>query len=236
MGSERIRTITAESLEEARSAISRGDLIVVPTDTVYGVACDPFNSEAIDRLFEVKRRPRTKSIQVLFPDLSPLESLGLSLPHPLEVLSATFLPGGFSPICDAVPASRLATLRHDARPDGSEKLTQGIRVPDFAPLHDILAALGPLAATSANISGQESATSAQEAYAALGDDVAVYFDAGTTPGPVSSTVVAAAPEKTDGIDILREGVIPARVIRAALHADTARKAGSSTISSAHADR
>jgi tRNA threonylcarbamoyl adenosine modification protein (Sua5/YciO/YrdC/YwlC family) len=222
MNNERIRAIDTSSLNEAREALTHGDLIVVPTDTVYGVACDPFNSSAIDRLFELKRRPRTKSIQVLLPDLSSLESLGLSLPHPLEELSSTFLPGGFSPICDATAPSRLATLRHDVAANGSEKLTQGIRVPDFEPLHEILAALGPLAATSANISGHESATSAQEAYAALGDGVALYFDAGTTPGPVSSTVVAAAPDQPDGVAILREGVISAKVIHAALYLNATR--------------
>lgn len=228
---ERIRSIDEDSLKRAAQLVAEGELIVVPTDTVYGVACNPFDSAAIDKLFRVKQRPRTKSIQILLPDLDGLAALGLSLPEPLQTLSDAFLPGGFSPICTAAPESNLATLRHDALPDGSERLTQGIRVPDSAPLHTILEACGPLAATSANLSGNPSATSAQEAFEALGDGVALYLDAGSTPGPVSSTVVAAvhatssdssdketaADEATeDGVVILREGVIPARRIHEVL--------------------
>ena len=217
MENKRIRTITEESLTLAAQAVKNGELIVVPTDTVYGVACDPFNSAAIDKLFAAKRRPRTKSIQILLPSLSLLPGLGLSLPDPLGTLSQEFLPGGFSPICTANPASKLATLRHDVQTDGTEVLTQGVRVPDCAPLHTILASLGPLAATSANLSGYTSATSAQEAYDALGNDVTLYLDAGKTPGPVSSTVVGADASDDDGIVILREGVIPSSTIRARLH-------------------
>lgn len=213
----RIRSIDEASLKRAAELVAQGELIVVPTDTVYGVACNPFDSAAIDKLFEVKRRPRTKSIQVLLPSLEILGKLGLSLPHPLEILSEAFLPGGFSPICDATSVSKLASLRHDELADGSVKLTQGIRVPDSEPLRKILSAVGPLAATSANVSGQASATSAQQAFEALGESVALYLDAGETPGPVSSTVVAAEPNEKDGISILREGVIPEHDIRAALH-------------------
>jgi tRNA threonylcarbamoyl adenosine modification protein (Sua5/YciO/YrdC/YwlC family) len=204
-----IRGINEESLKCAAQLVKAGELIVVPTDTVYGVACNPFDSSAIDKLFRVKQRPRTKSIQVLLPDLDGLADLGLSLPQPLETLSATLLPGGFSPICTADKTSRLATLRHDSLEDGTEKLTQAIRVPDFGPLHEILSVCGPLAATSANLSGHTSATSAQEAYESLGEGVALYLDAGSTPGSVPSTVVAANDSGDDGVEILREGVIPA---------------------------
>ncbi|MCI1901520.1 MAG: threonylcarbamoyl-AMP synthase [Bifidobacteriaceae bacterium] len=217
MSDERIQNIDEDSLARAAELIAAGELIVVPTDTVYGVACDPFNSNAIDKLFEVKRRPRTKSIQVLLPDLSALPGLGLSLPHPLEILSDALLPGGFSPICNASNTSSLASLRHEAAEDGTSLLTQGIRVPDFLPLHRILKALGPLAATSANLSGHESATSAQQAFDSLGTGVGLYLDAGATPGPVSSTVVGASASAEDGIVILREGVIPATTIRSILH-------------------
>lgn len=212
----RVCAISEASLHRAAELVKAGQLIVVPTDTVYGLACDPFNPQAINRLFEVKRRPRAKSIQVLLPNLGNLNKLGLTLPQPLGILSAAFLPGGFSPICVASENSPLATIRHEIKDDGTQKLTQAIRVPNSAPLHTILAELGPLAATSANISGQESATSAQQAYEALGNDVGIYLDAGTTPGPVSSTVVSAEPTQPYGIAILREGVIPSSRITAEL--------------------
>lgn len=206
---KRMGGIDATTLERARSIIDAGGVLVVPTDTVYGVACSPFNDLAIERIFDLKHRPRAKSIQVLLPSLDALPDLGLKLPDPLDRLSRALLPGAFSPITLAEPASPLKTVRVETAEDGSTFHTQAIRVPDSAALHEILMVLGPLAATSANLSGQASATSAAEASAALGEGVDFYFDAGPTPGPVASTVVAADSTAEDGIAILREGVIPA---------------------------
>lgn len=213
MSSSAIQPITDTSLERAAQIIKNGGLIVVPTDTVYGIACDPFDSKAIDKLFEVKHRPRSKSIQVLLPDLDVLQYLGLKLVDPLDKLSDAFLPGALSPIALAEPSSRLASIRRDVAADGSVHLSQAIRVPDSASLRRILSVVGPLAATSANLSGQESSTSAQQAYEVLGDDVELYLDAGHTPGPISSTVVAANSEDAQGIAILRQGVISEEVLR-----------------------
>lgn len=208
-----VRTVDDGSLEEARRIVESGGLVVIPTDTVYGVACDPRNEAAIERIYRLKRRPRSKPLQVLMHDVTELDGLGLALPAPLNRLAAQFLPGAFSPI--AVVAARegcpcnLETLADDR--------TQGIRVPNSALTLAILKATGPLAASSANKSGEESAQSVEEAVAAFGDDVDLYLDGGATQGHVASTVVAADPHERDGIAILREGVIPARVIRAALH-------------------
>lgn len=199
----RVLPITEESLKLAAFLIRSGQLVVVPTDTVYGVAADPANAHAVERIFAAKHRPRAKSIQVLLDSLERLPQLHLSLPQPLDRLSAALLPGGFSPIAQARESTPLATVRREE--DGS--LTQAIRVPDSDALHAITAVTGPLAATSANLSGEESATSAWQAAAALGDSVALYLDAGPTPGPVASTVVKAAPGAALGIDVLREGVI-----------------------------
>lgn len=212
MTKQRMGGIDAQTLERAREIVAAGGILVVPTDTVYGVACSPFNEEAIQKLFELKHRPRAKSIQVLLPSLNSLPDLGLHLPTPLDRLSSALLPGAFSPIALAESTSPLRTVRTETAGDGTSRLTQAIRVPNSSALLTILAALGPLAATSANISGQASATSATQARAALGDGVDFYFDAGPTPGPVASTVVAANPTADDGVVILREGVIPASTI------------------------
>lgn len=218
MEAERKQTIDDDSIRRAAAAIADGKLIVVPTDTVYGIACDPRNRQAIASLFAAKRRPATKSLQVLLPSVDACAQLGLSLPSPLDALAHAFLPGGFSPIAQASEASPLATVRRNVDSEGRVCLTQAVRVPDCEPLIRILRATGPLACTSANISGEPSATSVEEAMAAFGDDVALYLDAGPTPGPVASTVVAADSSDPDGIAILREGVISADAIRRAVRA------------------
>ena len=90
--------VTDESLAQAARVIRDGGLVVIPTDTVYGVACDPRNKAAIDRIYRLKRRPRYKALQVLLASTDQLDELGLDLPSPLNRLSAAFLPGAFSPI------------------------------------------------------------------------------------------------------------------------------------------
>ena len=204
-----IRAIDDASLELAAGIVHEGGLVVIPTDTVYGVACDPRDEAAIDRIYALKRRPRAKALQVLLADIDQLDGLGLELPAPLNRLAARFLPGAFSPIAVAREDCTLRTLAQDR--------TQGVRVPNSAACLRALAAIGPLAASSANRSGDESAQTVQEAYAAFGDAVDLYLDAGATQGHVASTVVAADPYGRDGIAVLREGVIPQSVIHTALH-------------------
>ena len=210
----RIEQVDDASLSEAVEIIHRGGVIVLPTDTVYGVACDPQNTQAIARIYEIKHRPRSKSLQVLLSSLDQLAALGLTLPSPLDVLSPELLPGAFSPIAWAGEHSSLATLRIE--PDG--RRTQAIRVPDSEVSLRIIAATGPLAATSANRSGDQSARTVDEAYAALMDAVDLYLDGGPTVSHVASTVIAADPADEDGITVLREGVIPGSSIRRRLHA------------------
>lgn len=204
-----IRKVNEESLAEAASVIAAGGLVVIPTDTVYGVACDPRNRAAIDRIYQVKRRPRFKALQVLLADIDQLDALDLDLPAPLNRLAAQFLPGAFSPIAIAREGCNLATVGFDG--------TQGIRVPNSTLTARILGVTGPLAASSANRSGNQSAQSVDEAVEAFGDDVQLYLDGGSTQGHIASTVVAADPHGRDGITILREGVIPQSAIRLALH-------------------
>lgn len=208
------RKVTDESLAQAARIIHDGGLIVIPTDTVYGVACDPRNAAAIARIYELKRRPRYKALQVLLDSTDQLDELGLELPSPLNRLSAAFLPGAFSPIAVARPDCTLETLADTAegRPG-----TQGIRIPNSALCLEILRATGPLAASSANRSGDESAQTVDEAVEAFGNQIDLYLDGGPTQGHISSTVVKADPYARDGIEILREGVIPQSMIRKALH-------------------
>ena len=206
-------TVNEESIALAARIIKQGGVVVIPTDTVYGIACDPFNQQAIDRIYALKQRPRYKALQVIMADVDALDDLGLYLPAPLNRLAAAFLPGAFSPIAIAQDDCRLKTIRRES--DG--RATQGIRVPNSVLTLRILRATGPVAASSANRSGDESAQSIDEAVAAFGDQVDLYLDSGPTQGHVASTVVAADPTERDGISILREGVIPQAVVREALH-------------------
>ncbi|MDG5965451.1 L-threonylcarbamoyladenylate synthase, partial [Bifidobacterium bifidum] len=96
-----VRKVNEESLAEAASVIAGGGLVVIPTDMVYGVACDPRNEAAIDRFYQVKSRPRFKALQGLLASVDQLDGLGLDLPSPLNRLAAQFLPGAFSPIAVA---------------------------------------------------------------------------------------------------------------------------------------
>ena len=149
-----ICTVNDESLARAVEIIHDGGLVVIPTDTVYGVACDPRNIEAIRKVFAAKQRPKYKSLQVLLPSIESMEKLHLTLPVPLNRLAVMFMPGAFSPIAEAEDDCSLATLRHDPT---TGKATQGVRIPNSAVALRILRATGPLAATSANRSGEESA-------------------------------------------------------------------------------
>ncbi|MFU0663325.1 L-threonylcarbamoyladenylate synthase [Gardnerella vaginalis] len=222
----KICNISEESLQMAAQIINEGGVIVVPTDTVYGVACDPFNEAAVAKIYELKRRPRTKALQILMSGVEDLEKLGLYLPSPLDILGKKFLPGGYSPIARAKKgsvASNLATLcktnetdaQNNAQTEATEA-TQGVRVPDCPELMQILRVTGPLAASSANRSGNESADSVEEAFAAFGNEIPLYLNAGPTRSHVASTVVGADSNGEDGIVILREGVISECEIREAL--------------------
>lgn len=225
----KICNINEESLQMAAQIINEGGVIVVPTDTVYGVACDPFNEAAVAKIYELKRRPRTKALQILMSGVEDLEKLGLYLPSPLDILGKKFLPGGYSPIARAKKgsvASNLATLcktnetdaQNNAQTEATQatEATQGVRVPDCPELMQILRVTGPLAASSANRSGNESADSVEEAFAAFGNEIPLYLNAGPTRSHVASTVVGADSNDEDGIAILREGVISECEIREAL--------------------
>lgn len=209
-----IRPIDDGSIALAAALIRAGELVAIPTDTVYGVAADPANPEAVAKIFAAKRRPAQKAVQVLLPSLDALEGFGLSLPAPLDELARALCPGGFSPICEADASCPFVTVRVDE--GGAFPRTQGVRIPDSAAAQRILAACGPLATSSANLSGNPSPRSAQEAQRELGDAVALYLDGGATPGPVASTVVAADPAAECGVRIVREGTVPAAKIRALL--------------------
>lgn len=190
----------------ARTAIGRGDLVVVPTDTVYGVAADAFNPKAVQKLIDAKGRTRQSPPPVLIPGIPTLDALAETVPDEVRTLVATYWPGGLTII---LPARQ--SLAWDL---GDTKGTVALRMPSNRIVLELLSETGPLAVSSANLTGQPAASTAQGADEMLGDSVAVYLDDGEG-GTVPSTIVdATALVRPDGkLRIVREGAVPADEIR-----------------------
>jgi L-threonylcarbamoyladenylate synthase len=207
-------------MRSARVAIGRGELVVIPTDTVYGVAADAFAPAAVQRLLEAKGRDRTAPPPVLVPGIPTLDALTEFVPDEVRALVAKFWPGGLTVVLRARPM-----LDWDL---GETRGTVAVRMPDQRIALELLAETGPLAVSSANRTGEPAAMTAAEAEAALGDSVAVYLEAGPVgtayPDAVvctGSTIVdATALEHPDGkLRILRHGVIPDAAIIEVVGAD-----------------
>lgn len=190
----------------ARAAIGRGELVVLPTDTVYGLAADAFNPAAVQRLLDAKGRTRQSPPPVLIPGIATLDALAEAIPQAARDLAAAFWPGALTII---LPAQ--SSLQWDL---GETRGTVALRMPNNRIALELLAETGPLAVSSANLTGEPAATSAGEAESALGDSVEVYLDGGTSGDTASTIVDATALESEGGIlTIVREGAISAAAIR-----------------------
>jgi tRNA threonylcarbamoyl adenosine modification protein (Sua5/YciO/YrdC/YwlC family) len=191
----------------ARQAIGTGELVVIPTDTVYGVAADAFSPAAVQRLLDAKGRDRTAPPPVLVPGIPTLDALAEVVPDEARALVAEFWPGGLTIVLRA-----RRTLDWDL---GETRGTVALRMPSHPIALELLAETGPLAVSSANTTGVPAATTAAAAEEMLGDAVAVYLEAGPG-GETGSTIVdATGLESPAGkLRILRSGVIPdAEIVR-----------------------
>ena len=169
-----------DTLNHVLATLQGGGTVVFPTDTVYGLAADVHNPAAIELLFEIKERPKDQAIAVLLGTPSQLAMVTEKPSDAAMQLAGKFWPGALT----------LVVPRHPDIPALLSPLpTIGVRVPDHAVAQQILQAAGPLAVTSANLSGQANASTAQQAAAQLDGRVDVIVDGGTTPGGVPSTVV-----------------------------------------------
>ena len=214
-------------LRAARQAIAKGELVVLPTDTVYGVAADAFSPAAVARLLAAKGRDRTAPPPVLVADIATLEAVAEEVPELVRQLTATFWPGGLTVIVHA-----RASLAWDL---GETRGTVAVRVPSDPVALELLKETGPLAVSSANLSGMPAATTAQGAREMLGDSVSVYL-AGATAGTgyqaigervgdTSSTIVDATALRTGGtLRIVRRGVLSAEALAAVVGADALEQA------------
>ena len=189
-------------MRHARQAIGRGELVVLPTDTVYGVAANAFDADAVARLLAAKGRGRQQPPPVLVAGVSTLKALVAEIPEPVERLVAEFWPGGLTIVLPAQPS-----LSWDL---GDTRGTVAVRMPAQTLALELLEECGPLAVSSANLTGRAAAVRIDEARDMLGDSVAVYLDAGLSATGISSTIVDAT-SLVGGADpqvrILRDGAV-----------------------------
>ncbi|WP_193607485.1 L-threonylcarbamoyladenylate synthase [Nocardioides lijunqiniae] len=198
--STRYPTGSPDELEAAVSAasvaIQQGRLVVIPTDTVYGVAADAFDADAVKGLLAAKGRGREMPPPVLVSAASTLDALAVRVPGYARALVEELWPGPLTLVCHMQ-----TSLRWDL---GDTRGTVAVRMPDHPVALELLERTGPLAVSSANRTGMPAATDAEQAEEMLGDAVELVVDAGESPGGEASTIVDVT--GTQG-RILRRGAL-----------------------------
>jgi L-threonylcarbamoyladenylate synthase len=195
-------TQRSEGFAEAKESLASGALVVMPTDTVYGLAADAFDAAAVRRLLRAKGRGRDMPTPVMVGSIDTMRALATNLSAETRELARVMWPGALTIICRQQPS-----LRWDI---GDSRGTVALRVPAHDDAIELLLDNGPLAVSSANTTGMSPATTVQEAQEMLGETVDVYLDAGPTPGPVPSTIVDAT---GDVLRVVRLGVITLEQLR-----------------------
>jgi L-threonylcarbamoyladenylate synthase len=186
----------AEGIAKAAESLAAGWPVGIPTDTVYGLAADPFQPGASDRIFEAKRRPRALNLPLLVDGTEQALSVATAVPAIALAFMERFWPGALTLVIPIRPG-----LGADL---GDDEATVGVRCPDHPVPLALCSAAGPLATTSANRHGQPTLTTAEEVAAEFGDEVPVVLDAGTCTGDPSTVVDCTGVEPK----LLREGRIP----------------------------
>ena len=193
-------TVDAEretGMTEAARSVQRGRLVVLPTDTVYGVGCDAFNPAAVQRLLDAKGRGRDMPPPVLVSAKTTLEALAVGIPDWARALVDELWPGPLTLVL-----RQQESLQWDL---GETRGTVAVRMPDHDAALELLARTGPLAVSSANLTGEPAATDADEAERMLGEAVRVLLDGGPTPGAIPSTIVDCTGDQGR---LLRSGALP----------------------------
>jgi L-threonylcarbamoyladenylate synthase len=204
MKTELISASSPDATPRALEILKAGGLVAFPTDTVYGVGALAFDGKAVESIYAAKDRPIEKAIPVLIGDAEDLEKVGIQIPASAHKLAVRFWPG---------PVTILVPKRASLPESVSATSTVGVRVPDHEVARALLRTAGPMAVTSANISGEQSPVTAQEVYEQLGGRIDLIIDGGKTPGGVPSTLVdCTTPELT----VLREGPISLDELRSVL--------------------
>jgi L-threonylcarbamoyladenylate synthase len=191
------------AVAQAAAALRDARLVVVPTDTVYGVAADAFDPAATSRIFAAKDRARAHPLPVLVRSQKQLPALTPLVSEVLDRLVAAYWPGPLTVVVPAQPQLRWDIGRNDG--------TVAVRMPLDEVALDLIRAVGPLAVTSANRSGRDPGPTARDALDQLGDEVAYYLDDGPRDSSLPSTIVDLTRRDPH---VLREGVLPATEVLA----------------------
>ncbi len=187
-------------LAQALTVLREGGLVAFPTDTVYGLGALAFDNAAVERIYWVKGRSTEKAIPVLIGEVDDLAQVAIEIPPAAQRLAARFWPG---PLTLVLP-------KHPRLPPAISAMpTVGVRLPDHPVARALLGAAGPLAVTSANLTGQSSPVTASEVLEQLGGRIPLVLDGGVTPGGIPSTVVDCC---GDSPRLLRAGPIPLEAI------------------------
>ena len=192
----------ARGLEAAENALRSGELVVLPTDTVYGVAADAFDPAAVRRLLRAKGRGRDMPPPVLVAAVTTLDALATRVPGYAREMAEALWPGPLTLVCRQQPS-----LTWDL---GDSRSTVAVRMPDHELALELIRETGPLAVSSANRTGMPAATSVEEAREMLGKSVSVYLDGGRTAGSIASTILDVT-----GLTprVLREGALDVAELR-----------------------
>ena len=195
----------AHLLEYAAAFIRRGEVVAIPTDTLYGLAADPFNLAAIERIFRIKGRAETKALPILINSMEQAPLLARELPEAFHRLASAFWPGALTLVVDAADRIPLKVTGNTGR--------VALRWPRCAPACLLIEKVsGPVTGTSANLSGFAPCSDAAQVFKQLGDRLPLILDAGETGRTLASTIVDIRDEQWR---IVREGAIPeADILRA----------------------
>lgn len=196
---------STRAFQKALNVIRAGGVVAVPTDTVYGIACSVKNPKAIQSLYDIKIREINKAIPVLIADLDQIDQVAKNLNDQARKLSKTFWPGALTLIVE----------KNSQLPENlTIHPTVGMRMPAHEWLRSLMRITGPLACTSANISGEASPATARQVLDQLDERIELIIDGGECKGGISSTVVDCS---TDDIVILRKGGITSEEIHSVLN-------------------
>ncbi|HEX3296066.1 MAG TPA: L-threonylcarbamoyladenylate synthase [Nocardioides sp.] len=193
------------AIEAAAQAVQRGGLVVLPTDTVYGIGADAFDHAAVQALLDAKGRGREMPPPVLISAATTLAALATKVPSYVDALTEAFWPGPLTLVCEQQPS-----LTWDL---GETRGTVAVRMPDHEVALALLERTGPLAVSSANLSGLPAATEADAADGMLGDSVEVVLDGGPSPKREASTILDVRGERPR---LLRPGALSVADLNAVL--------------------